>query len=253
MISRKQALEELDGLLARGAALIEESDDTMFICPNSAGECQYWFGGVVAFVEHILPDTTFFAKEAKHLISRSNRQGGIMGEDVSRLLGHLRFLRDAIEDNLLRRTHVEVVVGELSDFLDHAALYLAQGQKAQAAVIASAVFEDGLRKLAERHGLESRNPVESLINGLKSSGVLSKTQSNELKYFASIRNAALHASWDEFDQEAVERLVEGTQKLLDQLGVTGVESEGPNPALQPTTGNRESVVDSGEREIAGGS
>jgi uncharacterized protein YutE (UPF0331/DUF86 family) len=216
VVSRDRALEDIDAVLAAADHI---SASSWMLKADAAAACQYWFGQVVAFLERTLPEHSFYSREAHNLILGSHRQGGIYADDVRRLIAHLRFLRDAIAGDLLHRTYVEVVAADLSEFLAYAETYFEAGQKVQASVIAAAVFEDSLRRLAREHGLESGRDVqiESLINALRTRSIVSKPDAQELKFLASIRNAAMHASWDEFDLETVGRMIRGTEGLLDKL------------------------------------
>jgi len=166
-------------------------------------------------MDRISRQNSFFNQEARHLISRSNRGGGIYFEDIERLVGHLLSLRDAINDGLLIKMENEVTASDFSDFLDHARSYYDDQQKIQGAIIASAVFEDAVRRMGEKNGITNRDKLEGIINALKSSGAITKTEAKKLKYYAGIRNSALHASWDEFDLSAVGDLITGTQHLID--------------------------------------
>jgi uncharacterized protein YutE (UPF0331/DUF86 family) len=83
----------------------------------------------------------------------------------------------------------------------------------EASVIASAIFEDTLRRIASRHRLGDAENSESRINALKSAGVLSSPEAKKLKYYAGLRNAALHASWEEFQLDDITDLIKGIRKL----------------------------------------
>jgi len=56
--------------------------------------------------------------------------------------------------------------------------------------------------------------LDSIINALKSKGIISSTEAKEFKYFSQIRNASLHASWDEFKLDDVNKLIQGNEILF---------------------------------------
>ena len=90
----------------------------------------------------------------------------------------------------------------------------------EASVIAAAVFENAIKRLGEIHGVDDTTKLDSTINALKSGGVFNSTEAKRLRYFAGIRNAALHASWNEFDVGAVGDLIDGVERLLSDLAKT---------------------------------
>ena len=111
----------------------------------------------------------------------------------------------------------ELSAEDFSEFLSHARYYHGEGKKVEAAVIASAIFEDTIKRLGRAHGLTDLTKLEGTINALKATGAFSSVEAKRLKYFAGIRNSALHASWDEFDLAAVGDLIAGVEHLIKDL------------------------------------
>ena len=213
MIDKQKVIADLEELVEQAQSLIVNKT---FVPRESVAACQYWFSRIVALMDRITPQNSFYNKEAHHLIQRSNRQGGIYTEDIHRLAGHLIFIRDAVKDELLLRIEEEIAATDFSEFLNHAKSYFEAQQKVQAAIIASAVLEDTIKKICIKYGIALQQKLETLINALKSHSAINKTDAKRLKYYAEIRNSALHASWDEFDLAAIGDLISGTQQLIDQ-------------------------------------
>lgn len=213
MIDKQKVIADLEELIKQAESLI---GGKIFVARESVAACQYWFSHIVALMERISPQNSFYNKEAHYLIQRSNRQGGIYIEDINRLAGHLIFIRDAVRDNLLLKVEDEITAADFLEFLSHAKSYFDSQQKVQAAIIASAVLEDTIKKICSKQGIALQQKLETLINALKSQGTINKTDAKRLKYYAGIRNSALHASWDEFDLAAIGDLISGTQQLIDQ-------------------------------------
>jgi uncharacterized protein YutE (UPF0331/DUF86 family) len=210
---------EIKSLIQQGEALPYDSDSGSFsfVTPSGHAEAQYWLSKTIAALESFLPTTSFHFTEAVSLAKGSRRQGGFIKQDIDALLGHLRFLRDAIERDLLRSFQNEVSSVEFADFLGHARQYLDEGKKVEASVIAAATFEDAVKRLAQAHDIEDLSKLDSIINALKAKGVVSSIDAKRMRYLAGIRNSALHASWDEFDLDVVRDLVEGVERLLSDL------------------------------------
>jgi uncharacterized protein YutE (UPF0331/DUF86 family) len=57
--------------------------------------------------------------------------------------------------------------------------------------------------------------LEETLNSLKSAGVFSANETKKLKYFAGIRNSALHADWDAFDLGDVGNIISGVRDIID--------------------------------------
>jgi uncharacterized protein YutE (UPF0331/DUF86 family) len=211
-------LGELDALIVQGGALDSRGGvGHSFIAPHAIADAQYWLSSVVARLESFLPTTSFQLTEAARLATRSHRQGGIIRSDVDALLGHLRFLRDAFGGDLLQSLQNEISAADFADFLGHARYYMAEGKKVEAAVIAAAVFEDGVKRLGLASGVQDVSSLDGTISALRTSGVFSSVEAKQLRYLAGIRNAALHASWQEFELDAVRDLIDGCDKVLATL------------------------------------
>jgi hypothetical protein len=108
--------------------------------------------------------------------------------------------------------HLETAKSYL-DFFDHAKYYLKQNKKMEASVIASSVFEDTIRKVGRKNALEFPK-LDRLIDELKKDDIISLTEMKKYKYYAGIRNEALHANWDNIALDDVNDLIHGDFKHL---------------------------------------
>ena len=214
MTNKDEVVAKLERLIAQGIAL---PGDRSFISPESNGDAQYWLSGTVATLEGFLPVSSFHFTEAVRLAERSHRQGGIIRSDVNALLGHLRFLRDAVDKGELSSLQNELSAADFAEFLQHARQYLAEEKKVEASVIAAAVFEDTVKRLGRAFAIEDLSKLDATINALKSKGAVTSVEAKQLRYLAGVRNAALHASWDEFELDAVSDLIDGVDRLLTVL------------------------------------
>jgi uncharacterized protein YutE (UPF0331/DUF86 family) len=212
MDKRKEILTLIEELIEQGEKF---SSNFSFVSKELSSDCQYWFSKIVSVMDMFSPETSFYNREARSLINASNRQGGIFQENVQRLIGHLKFVRDAVFNGLIIKVEDSITASDYSDFLDHARSYYNAQQKIQAAVIASAVFEDIVRRIGTKNGVSTQNNLDSIINALKSSGIITKVEAKKLKYYAGIRNSALHASWTEFELSDADDLINGVQALID--------------------------------------
>jgi uncharacterized protein YutE (UPF0331/DUF86 family) len=212
--SKSDILVAIDVLITQGTALPVFGG---FLRREVSADGQYWLSKVVAILGSFLPASSFHFTEAVRLAERSHRQGGIIQVDVDALIGHLRFLRDAVDQDLLRTLEHEVSAADFASFLGHARHYLADGKKVEASVIAAAIFEDTVKQLGQAYAVADLSKLDATISALKAKNVISAVEAKQLRYLAGIRNAALHASWDEFDLPAVGDLIEGVERLLTML------------------------------------
>jgi hypothetical protein len=226
---REEILAAVEALLTEGNSLEFRGIGNQFVADVSVPACQYWFAHTNAVLESFLPVSSYLFQEAMRLAKKSHRQGGIIRSDVDALIGHLRFVRDGVASGLLRSLENEVSAADFGNFLLHARHYFAIGRKMEASVIASAILEDVVRRIGKAYGVEELSKLDNVISALRADAVIGTIEAKQLRYFAGIRNSALHASWGEFDIRAVGDLIEGIEKLLKLL------SEAPSArTLLPT-------------------
>ena len=163
------------------------------------------------------PDT-YFHQECNRVVEDEHLVGGVPHHSIQKLLGLLQSAAEEIKFGLMRKAEYVFVATTFDDFLDHAAEYHKAGKKIESSVLASAVFEDAVRKLAQKHAvLEAGRSVETLIDELSKTGTLTSVKSKRLKGFGGVRNKALHAQWDQFDIRDVGELINGTREIVEML------------------------------------
>jgi len=145
----------------------------------------------------------------------SKRQGGIHRNEIQMLIGHLKALLQDIENGLLTNIEYKISAKSFLDFFDHAKTYLKQNKKMEASVIASSVFEDTIRKIGRKNCLEFPK-LDRLIDELTKSGIITTTELKKYKYFAGIRNDAMHANWDKFTLDDVKDLILGVEISIEK-------------------------------------
>lgn len=131
------------------------------------------------------------------------------------MIGHLKQFRSAVHGDLLTELHARISASDFDDFLDHALEYHRINRKVESSVIASVVLEDSIKRIAQTRGLKPSRKLEETLNALKSAGIFSANETKKLKYFAGIRNSALHADWDDFNLGDVGNLISGVRDIID--------------------------------------
>ena len=101
------------------------------------------------------------------------------------------------------------------NFLDHAKSYQADGSKQESGVISGVVFEDSLRRVCEKYGIQQVGiKLDSLISELAKNGIISQTKAKRARVAAHVRTKATHAQWDEFDLPDVAVTIDFTEELI---------------------------------------
>jgi hypothetical protein len=137
---------------------------------------------------------------------------------IQKLLGLLDSVLEEIQRGLLRKAEYIFIASTFDDFLDHASEYHKANKKIESSVLASAVFEDSVRKLSAKNALkESGVALDALIADLVKMGVLTAVKAKKIKGYSAIRNKALHAQWDDFDIRDVGDMIKGTREILEML------------------------------------
>ena len=102
--------------------------------------------------------------DARAIAKSARRVGGFYKQNLQQMLGHLAFVRDAIDQGLLARMEDDVRVADFTTFLDHAKDYHSERKKIEAAVIASAILEDTAKQVASKHGTAAADTLDGVIS-----------------------------------------------------------------------------------------
>lgn len=211
-------------LLAKGRELskrirLYEGKANFWHRPEDVPELQAWISSTANFFRLIATPDTYFHQECTRIVEDKELSRGVPHHSVQKLVGLLQSAADEMKAGLMRKAEYVFVATTFDHFLDHASEYHKAAKKIEASILASAVFEDAVRKLAQKHNVsEAGRPLETLIDELTKSGVLTSVKAKRVKGFGSgVRNKALHAQWDEFDIRDVGELINGTRELVEML------------------------------------
>lgn len=129
-------------------------------------------------------------------------------------------LRSLLEDNergLLSPIADRVSAETFDDLLDHAQEYHQQNRRDGSGILATAVYEDTLRRIARSKGVEvDRVRLDDIISGLAGNGTITGVVAKRCRAAAGVRNAALHANWDGFTLDDVGEVIRLTRQLLEE-------------------------------------
>ena len=182
---------------------------------EKTNDYQSWIGSVANIIQLISTGNSFHLEELKRIITNIGMQG-ISSEIYLRLYGLLESAKEEWDRGLLRKVEYIFVASTFDDFLDHAADYHKGNKKLESSVLASAVLEDTINRIATKNGITpSGMSLEPLIDELVKNNVFTAVKAKRIKGYTSVRNHALHAEWDSFDIRDVGEMINGIRELIE--------------------------------------
>ncbi|MFH1724232.1 MAG: hypothetical protein ABII00_06375 [Elusimicrobiota bacterium] len=181
-----------------------------------ADEAQGWVTSTTNLIFTVTRGHGPYMEQVRQLLNTDHMKVGVPMETLNRLRGILSAVRTDWESGLLSRIEYLIAAEDFDSFLDHAKNYLKAGHHREAGVLASAVFEDAVRKLAKKYELDPDAKIDRIIDDLAKVEAVTPLQARRMKAAgAAVRNKALHAKWDEFDRDDVEAAIRVTEQLLE--------------------------------------
>src|SRR3569832_119843 len=205
-------LTRIDGLIAE---IDEALDTTMAV--HVGNEKLYGRCRSIVFATRNLCVTIFEGRQTPYTLlldtadlssstdSHFAQQNRAKISSIRYLLSNLKTdIETGIIGSIISRTQARV----FDDFIDHADHYLEQKRKNEAGVIAGVTFEDTIRRLCTKNGIEEKGKkLNSLIDELARVNVLSGLEAKRARVAADVRTKATHAQWDEVDEGTVKELI----------------------------------------------
>jgi hypothetical protein len=216
--------QRFEQLLNEGAQLLASlprengGDVRNFVDRNSMHESYAWLSAAANLIKIIAPVGSSYIEECNRVYDDKRMQSDVPSRAIQRMYGALKAASDDWEHGLLRRVEYIAAAATFDDFLDHAAMYHKGNKKIEASVLASAVLEDSVKRIAGRNQLQiGGRSLEQLIDELVAAQVFTLVKGKRVKGFAAVRNSALHGEWDKFDIRDVGELITGTRELIDSF------------------------------------
>ena len=160
-------------LVADGEKLLASLPDTYIVGVFDRTACLAWLLSVVNLLEIArLPDSRY-RQEARRLLPKADH--AITLEICANMLGILKSAESEWRNGLITTLEFHFVGMAFEDFLKHAAAYNEQGRKMEAAILASAVLEDTVKRLCRKNNIDSDGKgLDSLINARKNQTKVTK-------------------------------------------------------------------------------
>jgi len=142
-------------------------------------------------------------------------------KDVESVEGMLRGASEAIKHGLLGQLRAQILLDVQSDFVEAARAAVGHGAKDVAAALLCVVLEDACKRLGVKAGIPKIESMEfsQVVVALLSQGAITKSTKGALLAFRDLRNAALHAQWNEVSIEATQGLLYFLPGFLEQHGI----------------------------------
>ena len=136
---------------------------------------------------------------------------------VTRLHGIFMNVYKDWQAGLLRQVEYIISADNFDQFLRHAEQYHKSGKHVEAGVLVSTVFEDALKKVAQRNGINpSGLSAQDIIDRLRDGDFITPVHARRLEEAAALRNKALHAEWTEFNLRDVGSVIRTVDELIQQ-------------------------------------
>jgi hypothetical protein len=177
-------------------------------------KCSAWIAAALNVVQLVItnPSNAYYQK-AQEIAARPVSY--IVNSHVGEFCCVLENLLQDIDAGLLTSVADRARAELFDDFLDHAKDYLKAGMKNEAGVIAGVVFEDSLRKVCRKHGIqEAGKKLDDLISEVAKLDLISQTKAKRARVAAHVRTKATHAQWGEFDLNDVKVTIEFTEEFV---------------------------------------
>lgn len=201
-------------LVAEGEQLLSEVPHDSPIEHPHRSRALAWILSTGNLLEATLASDSLWVAEARRLLPHADAT--LWPEGIASLLGVLSSAANEWSRGLVDRLEFHYLGVALEDFLKHADGYIDTGKKIEAAVLASAVLEDTVKRLCTRHRIVTdAKSLDSLVSALKSTNVLNKSKAERVRSYIAIRNRAFHAEWGAFDEKDLKQMIEGLQELLE--------------------------------------
>jgi hypothetical protein len=213
---QEHVLQRIDALIASGISVIGQHRKEDYWMRDVVA-AQNWFSSAANTIQQIAPPGSFYAAELARIVCNEQLTSGFPHASMQKLLGLLQSVQQEAKSGLLVKLEDQVVATTFDDFIDHAVQYHKSGKVKESSVLASAVLEDTLKRIATKAGVSPKGfSLEPLIDELTKAGVFSAIKSKRIKSFSAVRNHALHAEWEQIDLKDVGALLSGLRELLTE-------------------------------------
>ena len=211
---RLAALLDQGEQLERVAQQLRDVPSRIYMPWESAAEAMGWLVSTANIIHVVTGGRGPYCEQMTRIREHKDLDTGVPRICVHQACGTLRAAFYDWRAGLLRKIEYLVAAENFDGFLDHASDYHKAGKPVEAAVLVSAVLEDTVKKIIERHGLDQSGTLDPKIGRLVEAAVFTQPERKRVKSFADVRNKAYHAEWDKLDLRDVGKTIEGVRELI---------------------------------------
>lgn len=214
--------ERFSQLLGEGKNIIQNQKYThdygldFYIEERNIPQAQTWISSTANLIKHLAKSNRYFNEECDRILADESLANGLPFKMVQKLYGVLESMYNEWKNGLLGSIEYIVAAETFDDFIDHASHYHKANKAIEASVLASAVLEDTIKKIALKNGVDTDNKtLEPLIDNLVKADVFTSVKAKRVKSYAGVRNHAMHAEWEKIDIKDVGEMIRGTRELIE--------------------------------------
>lgn len=218
----KEIAGRISALIAEGFPLSEAGKQGYAFTFEESQKAEGWLTSAVHLVEMVVRNSNdAYRRKSDSILASTQKDRGegrlrrsneTSQYEVGSMIGVLESLARDIDAGMIDSISDHIRAAVFDDFLDHAVAYHRSGRK-ESGVIAGVVFEDAMRRIAEKHGAGDAS-VDAMISNLVKGGILTDAKAKRARSAAVVRTKATHAKWDEFDLADVQACIEFTREMI---------------------------------------
>lgn len=218
----KEAISKrFDALIEEGKRLEESIRGSLLRGPSEmldnhrVAEYQAFISSSANLIKSISRPASPYYEQIDSILQHEHLAWGVPIVVFQKVLGLLISAKYDWDYGLIRQIEYLFVAETFDDFLDHADSYRNGNKKIEAAIIASAVLEDTIKRISRKNGVNPRGLLlERLIEELIEANVFTPVKAKRVQSFLDVRNSVLRAEWDDFDIRDVGQLINETRELI---------------------------------------
>lgn len=211
--------EALDGrfaeLIAEGATFTSVGRPGFWVWNEQKAAAHQWITAAGNLVGIATAKRGVHWDQAVSVLENEHLARGVPMDAVTRMRGVLQATDEDRKRGLLRQIEYTIYAETFDDFLDHAETFHKSGKVQESAILASAVLEDTIKRIAKKHEVDATRSLEPVIDDLITADVFTPVQGKRVKAHAGVRNGAFHAKWDELDLESIGAAITGIRELIE--------------------------------------
>jgi hypothetical protein len=210
----QELCERIDALLRKGDQVLSthkpNPPNVIAFSTLDHGTFVEWQTQCLSFLNGLLPKDHTYVEQFRSEVKIGFRSSVEAG------LGVLRALREDIVGGYLRRFATFIQADVFTDFLEMAQHLLESGYKDAAALLSSAVLEQGLRRITMTRGItvRSKDDMGSLNQRCADAGIYNRLMQKKVQVWNDIRNNAAHGHFDQYTEEDVTAMLSGVRDFL---------------------------------------